>query len=145
MFDYNRSAQLFLDWVSHLLPKDKYNIFVHLFQYPLPTSAVIDDVYRELERVFYSRNSSSAYQFTSSELLEDWLNYKKNVLHEPDIWKTEGWKQLQVSPNSVLVVDLPKQQMGFRPEPYFYWLDIGNVIDYEFVDKSITDFEWLVF
>src|SRR5574344_613806 len=59
LFDYNRSAQLFLDWVSHLLPKDKYNIFVHLFQYPLPTSAVIDDVYRELERVFYSRNSSS--------------------------------------------------------------------------------------
>lgn len=145
MFDYNRSAQLFLDWVSHLLPKDKYNIFVHLFQYPLPTSAVIDDVYRELERVFYSRNSSSAYQFTSSELLEDWLNYKKNVLHEPDIWKTEAWKQLQVSPNSVLVVDLPKQQMSFRPEPYFYWLDIDNVIDYEFVDKSITDFKWLVF
>ena len=100
LFDYNSSAQLFLDWVSQLLPKDKYNIFVHLFQYPLPTSAVIDDVYRELERVFYSRNSSSAYQFTSSELLEDWLNYKKNVLHEPDIWKTEGWKQLQVSPNS---------------------------------------------
>ena len=119
LFDYNRSAQLFLEWVSHLLPKDKYNIFLQLFQYPLPTSAVIDDVYRELERVFYSRNSNSAYQFTSSELLEDWLNYKKNNLREPDIWKTEGWKQLQVSPNSILVVDLPQEQKSFRPEFYF--------------------------
>lgn len=145
LYDYNRSAELFLDWVSHLLPKDKYNIFLHLFKYPLPTSAVIDDVYRELERVFYSRNSSSAYQFTSSELLEDWLRYKKTNLHEPDIWKTQGWKQMQVSPNSILVIDLPTEQTGFRPEPYFYWLDITDVIDYELVERSSTNFEWLIF
>jgi len=86
--------------VSQLLPKDKYNIFVHLFQYPLPTSAVIDDVYRELERVFYSRNSSSAYQFTSSELLEDWLIFKKNELNERDKWKTEGGNRQQEAPTA---------------------------------------------
>lgn len=145
LFDYNRSAQLFLDWVSTLLPKDKFHIFLHLFQYPLPTSAVIDDVYRELERVFNSRNSSSSYQFTSSELLEDWLKYKVHNLNEPEVWKTEGWKQLQISPNSILVVDLPTEQTGFRPEPYFYWLDIGNVIDYQLVEKSNVNFEWIVF
>ena len=46
--DINQPTTLFLDWVSHLLPKDKYNIFLHLFKYPLPTPAVAEDVYREL-------------------------------------------------------------------------------------------------
>ena len=77
LYDYSLPASLFLDWVSHLLPKDKFETFKHLFQYPLPSSAVIEDVYRELERVFYSRNASASYQFTSSELLEDGLTIKR--------------------------------------------------------------------
>lgn len=141
--DINQPTTLFLDWVSHLLPKDKYNIFLHLFKYPLPTPAVAEDVYRELERVFYSRNSSSSYQFTDSELAEDWQNFRRSNLNEPEIWKTTGWKRMQVSPNSVLIVDLPTQQNTFRPEPYFYWLEIEYVIDYETPDG--TAISWIVF
>ena len=69
--DINQPTTIFLDWVRQLLPKDKFNIFLHLFKFPLSTPAVVEDVYRELERVFYSRNSSSSYQFTDSELAED--------------------------------------------------------------------------
>ena len=141
--DINQPTTLFLDWVSHLLPKDKYNIFLHLFKYPLPTPAVAEDVYRELERVFYSRNSSSSYQFTDSELAEDWQNFRRSNLNEPEIWKTIGWKRMQVSPNSILIVDLPAQQNTFRPEPYFYWLEIEDVIDYETPDG--TTISWIVF
>ena len=143
VYDINQPATIFLDWVSHLLPKDKYNTFLHLFKYPLSTPAVVEDVYRELERVFYSRNSSSTYQFADSELEEDWANYRINNLHEPEIWKTEGWKQMQVSPNSVLVIDLPVEQKSARPEPYFYWLEISSVIDYDTPD-GIT-LNWIVF
>lgn len=141
--DINQPTTLFLDWVSHLLPKDKYNIFLNLFKYPLPTPAVAEDVYRELERVFYSRNSSSSYQFTDSELAEDWQNFRRSNLNEPEIWKTIGWKRMQVSPNSILIVDLPTQQNTFRPEPYFYWLEIEDVIDYETPDG--TAINWIVF
>lgn len=141
--DINQPTTLFLDWVSHLLPKDKYNIFLHLFKYPLPTPAVAEDVYRELERVFYSRNSSSSYQFTDSELAEDWQNFRRSNLNEPEIWKTVGWKRMQVSPNSILIVDLPTQQNTLRPEPYFYWLEIEDVIDYETPDG--TTISWIVF
>lgn len=141
--DINQPTTLFLDWVSRLLPKDKYNIFLHLFKYPLPTPAVAEDVYRELERVFYSRNSSSSYQFTDSELAEDWQNFRRSNLNEPEIWKTIGWKRMQVSPNSILIVDLPTQQNTFRPEPYFYWLEIEDVIDYETPDG--TAISWIVF
>lgn len=141
--DINQPTMIFLDWVSHLLPKDKYNIFLHLFKYPLSTPAVVEDVYRELERVFYSRNSSSSYQFVDSELAEDWQNYRRVNINEPEIWKTEGWKRMQVSPNSILIVDLPVEQTSARPEPYFYWLEIEDVIDYETPDGTAID--WIVF
>ena len=143
--DINQPTTIFLDWVKHLLPKDKYNIFLQLFKFPLITPAVVEDVYRELERVFYSRNSSSSYQFTDSALAEDWAQYKKNNLNEPDIWKTIGWKRMQVSPNSILIVDLPQMQATTRPEPYFYWLEIDAVIDYKLLDRDENLFEWLIF
>ena len=143
MYGVNAAANEFLTWVSKLLPKDKFNIFLHLFKFPLATNAVAEDVYRELERVFHSRNSSSFYQFTSAELEEDWAKYRRDKLNEPLIWKTEGWKRMQVSPNSVLVVDLPEKQDSFRPEPYFYWLEIDSVIDYESADG--VAFDWIIF
>ena len=143
--DINQPTTVFLQWVSTLLPKDKFNIFLQLFKFPLPTPAVVEDVYRELERVFYSRNSSSSYQFTDSELAEDWANYKKNVLNEPEIWKTVGWKRMQVSPNSILIVDLPQVQSTSRPEPYFYWLEIDAVIDYQLSRHNNDAFDWLIF
>lgn len=143
--DINQPTTIFLDWVRQLLPNDKYNIFINLFKFPLPTPAVVEDVYRELERVFYSRNSSSSYQFTDSELAEDWSQYKKNNLNEPEIWKTTGWKKMQVSPNSILVVDLPQIQTSLRPEPYFYWLEIDAVVDYQTSKLDENQFEWLIF
>lgn len=143
--DISQPATIFLDWVKNLLPKDKYNVFLQLFRFPLPTPAVVEDVYRELERVFYSRNSSSSYQFVDSALAEDWAQYKKNNLNEPEIWKTQGWKKMQVSPNSILVVDLPQVQLFARPEPYFYWLEIDAVIDYETLKSDKSQFKWLIF
>lgn len=143
--DINQPTTVFLDWVKRLLPKDKYNIFLQLFKFPLPTPAVVEDVYRELERVFYSRNSSSSYQFTDSELAEDWSQYRKSNLNEPEVWKTIAWKRMQVSPNSILVVDLPLVQTSTRPEPYFYWLEIDSVIDYELSKQDENLFNWLIF
>lgn len=143
VFDASTTATAFLGWVSRFLPKDKYNIFVNLFKFPLPTTTVVEDVYRELERVFYSRNSSSSYQFSNSELKEDWANYRINKLNEPDIWKTVGWNRMQVSPNSILIVDLPEIQTSNLPEPYFYWLEIDDVIDYSTPDGNAID--WIVF
>lgn len=143
--DINQPTTLFLDWVKSLLPKDKFNIFLQLFKFPLPTPAVVEDVYRELERVFYSRNSSSSYQFTDSELAEDWAQYKKSKLNEPEVWKTTAWKRMQVSPNSILIVDLPQIQTSARPEPYFYWLEIDAVIDYQTSKLDENQFEWLIF
>lgn len=141
--DVGQPVTDFLQWVKGLLPKDKYNTFVQLFKFPLPTNTIVEDSYRELERVFNSRNASSFYQFSSPELEDDWNKYRRERLGEPGIWKTEGWNAMQVAPNSILVVDLPEKQESSRPEPYFYWLDIENVVDFK-MDKS-GGFKWLIF
>ena len=143
--DVSQPTREFIDWVGRFLPTDKYNIFLQLFKFPLGTPAISECVYRELERVFYSRNASSSYQFTSSELLDDWNKYRRDVLNEPDIWRTVAWKKMQVSPNSIVVVDLPDEQTTDRPEPYFYWLEIDDVVDYKVRRSNPNTFEWIVF
>lgn len=141
-----RAATAFLDWVKGILPEDKFFIFTWLFRLPNPTVDTVDDAYRELERVFDSRNASFDYRFTSRELYEDWLNYRRDKLHEPNVWHEEGWKRLRSDYNSVLIVDMPiEQKSSSRPEPYFYWLGIEHVIDYKLKNRSATDFEWLIF
>jgi hypothetical protein len=52
---------------------------------------------------------------------------------------------MQTSPNSILVVDLPSVQTSTRPEPYFYWLEIDAVIDYQVSQRDNNLFDWLVF
>lgn len=139
---YN-SSTYFLNWVRRLLPQDKYDIFLQLFKFPLSTPAVVEDVYRELERVFYSRNSSYSYQFSDASAADNWNWYRQFKLHEPTIWKTEGWQKMKVSVNSILIVDVPKETNSDKREPYFYWLPIESVIDFESNDG--LHMEWIVF
>lgn len=141
--DISLPATLFLDWVRGLIPKDKFNVFIQLFSFPLPTPAIVEDVYRELERVFYSRNSNSSYRFTDSTLADDWNNYRLTKLKTPAVWKTEGWQKMKVAINSILIIDLPAVQTSDYPEPYFYWLPIEAVIDFDTVNGQ--DINWIIF
>lgn len=133
----------YLDWVKKMLPPDKYNVFCELFRTPVKSTALTAKIYRELALFFSSRNASETYQFSNPTFLGDWLDYKKRVLHEPDVWQTDGWEHYKLSPNSVLIVDLPEKQDSSLPEPYFYWLPISEVIDYETVDG--TQMAWIAY
>lgn len=135
-------ATIFLDWVKLLLPKDKYNTFLQLFKLPIDTTSIVESAYKELAKVFKSKNSSFEYEFDSNETLDDWLQYRKNALNCPGVWINTAWKQMQIHINSFIVVDMPEKQNG-TPEPYFYWLDILNVIDYEL--SGYDTVEWIIF
>lgn len=145
LFLYRSSSAVteYLDWVKKLLPLDKYKVFVELFRTPVKSVSLTAKIYRELALLFRSRNASETYQFSNPTNMADWLDYKKRVLHEPDIWQTEGWEHYKLSPNSVLIVDLPEKQSTSLPEPYFYWLPISEVIDYETVDG--TQMAWIAY
>lgn len=132
----------FLDWVRTLIPKDKFKIFLSLFRFPLSTVELTSKIYEELERVFDGKNPSYSFQFTDSTYRDDWEYYRSEHLKEPKVWRTKGWKAMKSSINSILVVDLPEEQKGEYPEPYFYFLDIRNVIDFSLKDGKV---EWLIF
>lgn len=137
-YEISEPATVFLNWVEHLLPKDKYNMFVSLFQFPVPTIELTNKIYEQLERVFDGKNPAENYRFTSLELKEDWEEYRKEKLNQPTVWRTEGWGTMKTAINSVLVIDLPAEQTTPLPEPYFYWLDISKVIDYEMQKDKIS-------
>ena len=134
----------FLSNVASLIPDDKFRIFKLLFRFPLKTNEVTGIAFDKLYRVFDGRDPKYNFQFRNTEQRDDWEWYRQEKLHEPQIWKSVGWEFLKTEINSVLVVDLPEAQEGERPEPYFYWLRIQDVITFE-ADPVTGQMEFIVF
>jgi hypothetical protein len=131
------AQQRFLSWVQCLIPQDKYQIFLSLFRYPIKTVNLTTEAYSALEKVFDGRNPTFSYSFTDPDLREDWQKYRTEVLDEPWIWREEGFEVMKTAINSFIVVDLPKEQTGERPDPYFYFLPICEVIDFSVKRKKV--------
>ncbi len=140
--EISQPLTVFLDWVRTLIPKDKFNIFVNLFQFPSPTIKLTNTIFNELERVFDGKNPSASYQFTDSSHKDDWDSYRKEHLYKSPFWRNKGWQAMKTAINSILIVDIPKEQSSEFPDPYFYLLDISNVIDYSYKNDTI---EWIIF
>lgn len=132
----------FAEWVQKLIPKDKYRIFLSLFKFPTQNIELTGKIYGELERVFDGRNFAVTFQFLDPTLSDDWEAYRHDVLKEPEIWRSKGWDALRTAINCVMIIDLPTEQQGERPEPYFYFLGIENVIDFRAKGEAL---EWIVF
>lgn len=142
---YEQPTADFFAFVKNILPADKYNIFKTLFRYPVKTNEVTEICFEKLSRIFDGRNPAFNYQFMNSEQRDDWEWYRQTVLREPEIWATKGWDFFKTEINSILVVDIPAEpQKGELPAPYFYWLPIGSVIDYE-ADRTTGVMRWLIF
>lgn len=134
----------FLAFVEKQIPRDKFIIFKSLFRLPHPNVSVVEKAFSKLEKVFDGRNATETYQFTDSALLGDWSEYRREVLNEPSVWRSIGWRKYQTRVNSILIVDMPKERKGSRPEPYWYWLDIDQVIDYGY-NENKDEIDWIIF
>lgn len=134
----------FLDYVSNLIPADKFKVFKTLFRYPVKTNEITGVCFDKLSRIFDGRNPAYNYQFVNSEQREDWEYYRQNVLREPEVWSTKGWEYFKTEINSVLIVDLSSEMSESLPEPYFYWLPIEHVITYK-QNRSTGIMDWIIF
>ena len=137
----------FLGMVEHLIPHDKFLIFQTLFRFPVKTNSLLHEVFGKLSRIFEGRNPAFSYQFATTEQRDDWEWYRIEKLGEQAIWSTKGWEFFQTEINSVLIVDLPREQdaVGDRyPQPYFYWLPLSSVIEYE-ADRTTGEMKYIVF
>lgn len=136
----------FMAMVENLIPKDKFEVFKTLFRFPVITNEVLAVCYDKLSRIFDGRDPAFSYQFANTELRDDWEWYRQEKLGEQNIWQSKGWDFFKTQINSVLIVDLPREQeAGDRyPQPYFYWLPIMDVIDYK-ADPQSGAMEWIMF
>lgn len=134
----------FLAMVENILPHDKFVLFKALFRYPVKTNEITEVCFDKLSRIFDGRNPAFNYQFANSAQRDDWENYRTNNLHEPDVWSTKGWEFFKSEINSVLIVDVPREQRTPLPEPYFYWLPIDDVITYK-ADPTTGQMKYIVF
>ena len=134
----------FLAMVENILPHDKFVLFKALFRYPIKTNEITDVCFDKLSRIFDGRNAAFNYQFVNSAQRDDWEQYRLTKLDEPNVWATKGWEFFKSEINSVLIVDVPREQKTERPEPYFYWLPIDDVITYE-ADPTTGQMKYIVF
>lgn len=134
----------FLSNVASLIPDDKFRIFKILFRFPLKTNEVTSIAFDKLFRVYDGRDPKYNYQFRNTQQRDDWEWYRQEKLHEPEIWRSVGWEHLKTEINSVLVVDLPLEQKGSLPEPYFYWLRIKDVLTFE-ANPVTAEMRWIIF
>ena len=134
----------FLAMAENILPHDKFVLFKSLFRYPIKTNEITDVCFDKLSRIFDGRNPAFNYQFANSAQRDDWEQYRLDKLHEPDIWATKGWEFFKSEINSVLIVDVAREQTTELPEPYFYWLPIDDVITYK-ADPTTGQMDYIVF
>lgn len=134
----------FLAMAENILPHDKFVLFKALFRYPIKTNEITEVCFDKLSRIFDGRNPAFNYQFVNSEYRDDWEQYRLNNLREPEVWATKGWEFFKSEINSVLIVDVPREQKTPLPEPYFYWLPIEDVIVYK-ADPDSGQMDYIVF
>lgn len=139
--EQQEASNTFLKWVKGILPDDKFDLFLSLYNFPLPTNELTKDIYENLERVTESRNPFYNYSFSNSNLTVDWEIYRTERLKDRFIWKTEGFSRFKNNINSILIVDLPQNDTSTQ-NPYFYWLNVANVVDFELIKGKIN---WIVF
>ena len=134
----------FLAMVENILPHDKFVLFKALFRYPIKTNEITEICFDKLSRIFDGRNPAYNYQFINSAQRDDWEQYRITKLDEPNVWSTKGWEFFKSEINSVLIVDVPREQKTELPEPYFYWLPIDDVITYK-ADPTTGQMDYIVF
>jgi hypothetical protein len=133
--DVSAYYTLFKKKVDSILIPAKRKPFWDLFEYPLPTNEVISDASDELNKVFTAKDA----------VLE--INCSDNDLKEDFITRLDGVRQFVMNDifnavfercNSIVLVDLPREQLSEFPEPYPMILEAKEIFDISYkIDNSI--------
>ena len=136
----------FKTFVKSLLPDDKYLTTINLLKFPIPTNRVTESIFVKLAKIFDGRNPAFNYQFHKTQERDDWEWYRQEKLNEPRVWSQTAWKYFQTEINCVMVVDMPLEAdaSDARPQPYFYFVPISEVISYE-VNRMGDSMDWIIF
>lgn len=123
------------------MPEDKFSTFMYMMRWPIKTVKETAKINADLGKVFDGQNPVFKYDFVSSDLLEDWMEFVTEY-QVANKWRTKGVETMRLSINALMIVDFPEEQEGERPEPYSWFCDICNAIDFESEEDEL---EWVIF
>lgn len=132
----------YLAWVRSLFTTDGYNAYLQLFRLPLETNGLMDEVADKLRRMFDGRDAVYRYKFKTDERRDDYEEWRKQHRLQEKYEKL-AFEAMHTGINSVFVVD--SDPNAATSDPYFYTVNISRLYDYELVDRSSTQFEWIMF
>lgn len=122
-------------WVSRLLPSDKAERYKQLFTWPHQTSTECERAFEQLEKVLEGVNPVFDLTCSTPEAKGAAMSVL-NSLGGRKAYEKELFDYVRCNPGSFQVVDLPREQNDTYPTPYYYFLSIDNVIDFDWNDKG---------
>lgn len=136
-FIFSPSHTKFLEWVNRILKSEEnFARFKELYRPPVPTNELVETIFSQFEKVFESENKYEKFNFTNPDLEPDAIDYRK-AIGDFTFWETQGFETFKNSIDNIVIIDLPslaEQKINptdGRPQPYYYFLDIDNLLDIE--------------
>lgn len=124
---------------GRILLDDKLDAWKSCWHAPVETNELIQTIRGELSRVFSADDAKINHSFKDSESQADANQYLKGIKDEK-YWQKDYWKAVFSEPESIMVVDLPEVQIGPRPEPYYYMVNIDSMRDYEVNSEGYLEY-----
>ena len=122
----------FLDYVKGILQsEEKMTLFTTFLRFPMPTTSFVESIFTEYGKVFHGQNFVNTVTFDNTEDQDDYYTYATELLRLHENYEIKAYDAMVSRINCMLVVDMPKVQVSERPEPYFYFLGIENVVSFE--------------
>lgn len=125
----------FTMWVKSFVTADKTARVMSLLTTPFETVATTKSIFDQLGKFFEAQDRYIKLELIDAELEFDYNQYLEKI-KDADFWTTKGMDALRIGINSIVVCDLPETQTTPKPEPYYYLLDILNVIDIDLNQKT---------
>lgn len=120
----------FLEWVRNgiMLPAEKYAQFEAMCEFPLVTTASVSMIQDEYEKIFDANDANFSVNMRDDSMKQDFLNYLDTIkIHE--FFKRDVFEAYKIRPNTILVIDLPVDQVTQWPEPFVNKIAIESVHD----------------
>lgn len=131
-------TQKFIKWAEEILSESqKIKLFKTVFKFPVDTNSICEDVSKALDKVYEGQNPIRDYRFKDGKNKDDFIQYIENDLGGVSKFRDSFNKVMNGNINSFVIVDMDTE-LNHDPKPYYYFLDIDKVLDYEYKDGKVT-------
>ena len=142
----NRDSQTlaYHNWLRHISDVSdgddkKFEFFQQLVKFPLVSTALTSNIYRQYKRIFHGADSRRDFEFQNPDLDNEFKAYA----HTKKEWfETEGFKAFKTNPNCFLWVTIPDEESE-QPKPYLKTLGLEFLVSASIEQSGAVN--WAIF